>query len=189
MTWPASPSTSGTDEYRCPRFAELDAQIKAQAPVRAHAAAKPNGRRPRKHAPLTPKQLRKETAEFARALKKRYPKQFTSDRKLKERVARLLKSMLPPKPRRRGRPGIDSVTEAIAKLRKLEREHPDERPAHRWHRIYAEVIPNYARMNEHHQKQARSVLRERVRSRLRARKIKHRKRENSRQKSPSRNPA
>jgi hypothetical protein len=108
-------------------------------------------------------------------LNRQHRKLFTADPRLKDRVARLLRSLLLPRPRRRGRPGIESVTTAIRVLRKLRKQHAGEPWAKIWQRIYPEAIPNYARMNPVDQEHARQVLRERVRWRVRDRKRRARK--------------
>jgi hypothetical protein len=60
--------------------------------------------------------VRKEIAQVARELKRNHRFLFIADPKLKDRVARLLRSLLPPKPRRRGRPRRKDVTTAILLL-------------------------------------------------------------------------
>ena len=59
-----------------------------------------------------------------------------ADPKVEDRAAHLLRSLLPPKPRRRARPGIEYVTKAIALLKKCRRPHPGERAGQIWQRIY-----------------------------------------------------
>jgi len=56
--------------------------------------------------------MRKEITRLARELNRQHHQPFIADSKLKDRAARLLRSLLPPK-RKRGRPGIASVTKAI----------------------------------------------------------------------------
>jgi hypothetical protein len=97
-----------------------------------------------------------------------------ADPTLKDRAARLLRSLLPPKPRRRGRPGLDSVTTAIRLLGSFRKQFPGELWAEVWQRIYPEAVPNYVVMNSVEQEHARQVLRERVRWRLRERKRRRR---------------
>ena len=84
-------------------------------------------------------------------------------------AARFLRSLLLPKPRRRGRPGLNSVTAAINLLGKVRKRYPGEPWPKIWQWIYPEAIANYAGMNAVEQKHSRQVLRERVRWRLRDR--------------------
>src|SRR5215831_21073573 len=87
--------------------------------------------------------LRKEIAAFARRLAKEHRGLFTSDPNLRKRAGQFLTALLPPKPRRRGRPGRKDVTNAIRLLRKFRRLYPDERGEKIWERIYPKVIPGY----------------------------------------------
>jgi hypothetical protein len=114
--------------------------------------------------------LRKEIAQFARKLAKEHGGLFTSDPNLRKRAGQFLTALLPPKPRRRGRPGLPSVTTAIRLLRKFKRDKPKERAAKLWEKIYPQAIPGYGCMTELEQSDARQQLRERVRWRLRVRK-------------------
>jgi len=79
-------------------------------------------------------------------------------------VARFLRSLLPPK-RKRGRPGIASVTKAILLLKKFKHQYPTEKPEQIWKRIYPEAIPGYTSMDPERQKAERLLLRDRVRNR------------------------
>ena len=117
-----------------------------------------------------PRDLRKEIATFARKLAREHRALFGSDPIYRKRAGQFLTALLPPKPRRRGRPGRADVTTAIRLLRKFRRQHSEERPAQQWRRIYPEAITNYATMSESEQTDARQQLRERVRWRLTARK-------------------
>lgn len=123
-----------TGESRAPRFSELDAQIRAEA--ERQDKAKPN-RKPRRRstAPL-PAAVCKEITRFAKELIGQHGQLFTNDSQLKDLAARLLRSVLPPRPRRRGRPGIDSVTKAIALLGKLRKQYPAGAWPKIWQRIY-----------------------------------------------------
>jgi hypothetical protein len=108
--------------------------------------------------------VRKEITQCARQLRQ-YRKVFMADPKLRDRASRFLRSLLPPK-RKRGHPGIPSVTTAILLLRNLRRQYPSEKPEQIWKRIYPEAIPEYASMDRERQKAERLLLRERVRSRV-----------------------
>jgi hypothetical protein len=121
-----------------------------------------------------PQALRKEIAAFARKLAKEHRAVFAEDPTRRKRAGQYLTALLPPKPRRRGRPGDPTVTKAIRLLRKFRRQCPNEHGERIWRRIYPLAIPNYASMTALEQGDARQQLRERVRWRLRTRK--HRRR-------------
>jgi len=157
---------------RSSRFAELDAQIRAESERhqnRPHPRPKPR----RRSAPHLPAVLRKKITHFAFALRREHSPLFISDPKLKDRAARLFRSQLPPWGKRGAR-GYDDVTTAIQLLcrfrRHYGRQYPDEKPPQTgkrvWKKISPEVIPNYGAMTEQEQRDAREDLRIRVRDRL-----------------------
>lgn len=99
------------NESRDPRFAELDAKIDAGEAARQQRPDVVRKPKRRRSGPRLPAVVRKEIARFARELRQQW-RLFLADPKLKDRAARFLRSLLPPKCKR-GRPGIDSVTKAI----------------------------------------------------------------------------
>jgi hypothetical protein len=109
-------------EYRDTRFAELDAQIQAAKADRQQRPAAPKHKRQRT-GPALPREVRKEITRCARQLRQ-HPTLFSADPKLKDRASRFLRSLLPPQ-RRRGRPGIASVSKAILLLKRFKRQHLD----------------------------------------------------------------
>jgi hypothetical protein len=115
-----------------------------------------------------PKELRKELTTMARKLARAHRALFISDPNLRKRAGQFLTALLPPKPRRRGRPGRADVTAAIRLLRKFRRQNPSERGEKIWERIYPQAIPGYGSMADVQQADAREQLRERVRWRQRA---------------------
>ena len=116
-----------------------------------------------------PASIRKDVAVFARKLAQNHGAAFRADRTYRKRAGQFLTALLPPKPRRRGRPGRSDVTEAIRLLNQYRRRFPTERAAEHWARIYAIVIPGYGEMNRVEQRDACQRLTERVRWRSRAR--------------------
>ncbi len=150
------------EEDRDPRFAELDAQIQAE---KANLQRKPPARKHEGHraGPALPREVRKEITRCVQQLRQ-HRKLFISDPKLRDRAARFLRSLLPPQ-RKRGRPGLLSVSKAILLLRKFRRQYPNEKPEQIWARIYPDVIPGYPTMDRELQKAERLLLRERVHSR------------------------
>jgi hypothetical protein len=159
-------------DWRSPRFAELDAQIRAEA-ERYKDRPQPKGKPRHRSAPPMPGALRKEITHLARELRREHAPLFLNDPKLKDRAARLFRSQLPPWGKRGAR-GYDDVTTGIQLLRKFRRryalQYPDEKPhqigKRAWKRICPEVIPSYGAMTEQEQRDAREGLRVRVRDRL-----------------------
>jgi hypothetical protein len=135
-------------------------------PLRTPSPAKSQRRRSTLRLPAA---VRKEITKAARELNRQCRKLFMADPKLKDRAARLLRSMLLPK-RKRGRPGMDSVTLAIALRSKYRRDHPSDKPRQIWERIYPQVIPQYRAMSAVQQRDAREQLTARVTDRLKKRK-------------------
>jgi len=119
-------------------------------------------RKPQTRAEL-PRALRKELATFARKLARDHRALFASDPIYRKRAGQFLTALLPPKPRRRGRPGRADVTAAIRLRSRFRSQFPQEPWAKIWERIYPTVVPNYATMTEIEQSDARQELRERVR--------------------------
>jgi hypothetical protein len=109
-----------------------------------------------------PNRLRAEITQHTRSIARRYRDLFQGDRHLKDRVGRLVRALLPPRPRGRGRPGDPTVTRAILIHRKLRRKFPEESPRALWNRVYPIVISGYADMSEVDQRTARGILRERI---------------------------
>jgi hypothetical protein len=109
-----------------------------------------------------PKELRAEVTQYARTLARKYRHLFASDRQLKTRVLTLTRALLPPRPRRRGRPRNPTVTRAIALYRKFRRKSPEESPRQVWARVYPLAIPGYDGMPDMEQRAAREALRERI---------------------------
>jgi hypothetical protein len=149
-------------EFRDPCFAKLDAQIKAQDANRAKP--KPTVQK-RSSSPAMPRELLKDIVRLGREIRKRHGTLFVANPNMKDRAARLLRSMLPPKPRRRGRPAIDSVTIASRLLRNLRKRYPNEKPAQTWARIYPLAVPHWETLSPADKQSAALQLRNRVRSR------------------------
>jgi hypothetical protein len=126
-------------------------------------------KRKRRREPSIPKQLRIEINQHAPMIASEYRELFAADRQLKDRVLRLLRALLPPRPRRRGRPRNQTITSAIVLRRKFRRQYPEDKPRAIWSRIYPLVIPGYADMPEVEQRTAREKLREQVAWRRRKR--------------------
>src|SRR5262245_18711528 len=89
----------------CPQ-SNLASSAAASAAV---ITAKP--KRPRRE-PSIPKNVRQDVMRFARKLAKRYRPLFTSNPQLKVRVGTIIRALLPPRPRRRGRPRNEETARA-----------------------------------------------------------------------------
>jgi hypothetical protein len=151
----AMASRVGSDssiEPRDPRFAELDAQIKADQAIQQRRTAPKAKRQRRQAGPRIPATVRKEVSRCARQLRK-HGKLFFADDQLKNRVARVLRSMLPPK-RKRGRPGNPMLTKAILLLKKLQHEYQEQERKDLWQQVYRQVIPDYANLPREQQRGA-----------------------------------
>jgi hypothetical protein len=127
----------------------------------------------KRRTPSIPRELRKEVVERIRSIGRRYRAAFAADRELKVRVLTLTRALLPPRPRRRGRPHNPIVTAAIALYGKFQRKSPEESPRQLWSRVYPLAIPQWESMSELERRHARDELRERIawRRRKRPRKI------------------
>jgi hypothetical protein len=119
--------------------------------------------------PAMPPELRKEAVEHCRSISRKYGADFAADRDLKDRLLRLERALLPPRPRRRGRPKNPIVTRAIALYRKLRRESPQQSPRQLWSQVYPRVIERWDTMSELDRRGARDQLRERIAWRRRKR--------------------
>jgi len=84
-------------------------------------------------------------------------------------IPRLLRALLPPRPRRRGRPRNQTTSRAIILYRKLRKECPEDKPRAIWSQVYPLLIPGYADMPEVEQRTAREELQERIAWRRRKR--------------------
>jgi hypothetical protein len=75
-----------------------------------------------------PRTLRMEMAQFAGKLKRDHRALFASNPAYRKRAGQFLTALLPPKPRRRGRPGRPDVTQAIRLLRLFKHRCPTNSP-------------------------------------------------------------
>jgi hypothetical protein len=153
-------SGDAASEYRDARFAELDVQIQAVKADRRPAAGK---RKRRCAGPALPREVRKEVTYCAYSCGN-IGTCSLPNRKLKDRAARFLRFLLSPK-RKRGRPGLPSVSKAILLVKRFRHQYPNEKPELIWKRVYRKAIPGYVDMDRERQKAERLLLRERVRSR------------------------
>jgi hypothetical protein len=120
--------------------------------------------RQKRREPAIPKEIREEVTSFTRGLAKKYRSQFTPE--LKDKILRLARALVPPKPRRRGRPRDPGITRARILFRRLRRKYPQERPREIWNRVCVELIPGYAALPEWELRTAREDLQARVKSRV-----------------------
>jgi hypothetical protein len=113
-----------------------------------------------------PVELVTDIVALARTLRERHELLFFADRKLKDRAARLFRTVLPPRPGRPGRKRIANVTLAIRLQRRLKLENPTARPDKIWAKVYPMAIPNYATLTN----EARWIEQRRLRDRVHSRK-------------------
>src|SRR5215471_12600101 len=109
--------------------------------------------RQRRREPI-PREIRTEVTQFARSLKK-YRGQFTPE--LKAKILRLLRVLLPPRPRR-GRPRDGEISRAMTLLRRFRRKFPQAKSRENWDRVSLTLIPGYASMSKLAQDDAREDL-------------------------------
>jgi hypothetical protein len=136
-------------------------------PLTSDAAASEHKRRRRR--PAIPAKLRKEIANYARTIGNEYREVFQNDHKLKGRVTRLIKALLPPKPKRRGRPRDPQITRAIRLHSRLRRQYSAEKPREIWARVAGKLIAGFDSYNQLEQRALIDDLKNRVKSRLRKR--------------------
>jgi hypothetical protein len=116
-----------------------------------------------------PGPIRREVIGFARTLRKNFAAYFVGSPASKYAVTNLLRSHLPPLPRRRGRPARPEVTQALKMLAHLRRTRPGEPAQALWPFVYSAIINGHGAMNPAEQRDAEQQLRERVRWRRRSR--------------------
>ncbi len=109
----------------------------------------------------------------ARKVVEQHELSFLADRKLKDRAARLFRTVLPPRPGRPGRKRIANVTLAVRLQRRLKRENPDAKPEQIWARVYPKAIPNYQSLTSETRWNEQRRLRDRVHSRKRQNQKQH----------------
>ena len=116
-----------------------------------------------------PRELRKEVIAHVRSIAGKHRAAFQADAGLKSRVLTLTRAVLPPRPRRRGRPRNPIVSRAIALYRKLRRESPQQSPRQLWGQVYPLAIPQWETKSDLERRSARDELRERIAWRRRKR--------------------
>ena len=115
--------------------------------------------------PALPADLAKDVIAAAQGIRDRHKELFRADRKMKDRAARLFRTLLPPRPGRPGRKPITSVTVAMRLHAKLTKELPTAIAEQIWAKIYPKAIPNYASLSNEERWIAQHQLRDRVHSR------------------------
>jgi hypothetical protein len=108
---------------------------------------------------VIPAELTKEMCKIARRLRGKFASLFVADRRLKRSVARLLETQLPPRGRRRGRPGFPKVTQALRMFADLRRSHPGEPAQVLWSLVLPYRHKGYGTMKPAEQRDAEQQLR------------------------------
>ena len=130
------------------------------------AEFKPRRRR-RKPGVGVPRALRRELRAVGRDLAKRYKDFFLRDRELRDRCAKLLRVLLPPR-RAAHHPRDAHITRALRTYRTLRRKHAEQPPREIWHLVCQRTIPGFSLLSETEQSDQCNALRERARSRERS---------------------
>jgi hypothetical protein len=149
-----------------PPIAPSDTTAATAATVRDTTAIAKRAPRRRRKRNRIPKEIRRLVVEFSRHLRYEFGANFATSRALKNSVARLLTSGLPPDPGRPGRPGGAIVTAAIWLRAKLRRSHPERSHKQIWREVYEQIIPRYGELPVIERLDAEHQLRQRVRWRL-----------------------
>jgi len=110
-----------------------------------------------------PKEIRTSIVQFASDLAKKHRGQFTPE--LKAKVLRLLRALLSPRPRRRGRPRDREISRAMTLLRRFRRKYPQAKSRENWDRVCLTLIPGFGEMSKLERDDARADLQTRVKSR------------------------
>lgn len=128
----------------------------------------PNARKKhRNQQPGVPVEIVKDVVAAAQVIRDNHKAAFLADRKLKDRAARLFRTLLPPRPRRPGRKPLASVTVAIRLVQRFKSEDPVAKPEQIWAKVYPKAIPNYASLANEVRWNEQRRLRERVHGRKR----------------------
>jgi hypothetical protein len=115
------------------------------------------------------KELCQVVTEFAKRLQAEFGLIFAGSQRVKHDVARMLKSQLPPLPRRPGRPGSLRVTAAIHMRDQLRLSQPGKPMKEIWREIYRTLISGYDALPPIERRTERDRLHRQVRWRLYAR--------------------
>jgi hypothetical protein len=110
-----------------------------------------------------PYPIRQEVIRFARSLRKNFTSYFVKGSCLKYAVTNLLRSHLPPLPRKPGRPGSPEVLRASRLYNELRRTAPHQSDRDRWRIIFPKVIEGHGGMTAVQRRDAEQQLRDRVR--------------------------
>jgi hypothetical protein len=124
---------------------------------------------PRRHRSVIHAKVSKEVRECASRLRRKFAALFAADPRLRRSVGRLIERQLPPRGRRRGRPGYPEVTRALRLFAGFRRTHPGEPAQGLWALVYPAVIEGHGTMSPVERRDAEQQLRERVRWRRRSR--------------------
>ncbi len=156
-------------EWREPRFAELDAQIaveeQAEARTKAQRSTRRKEPRPKRSVPPLPREYREAVIRTAMEHRREFKAVFAADLTIRDRGARLYRSLLFP--RRRGHRPTRRVLKAVSLVKKLGRKPKSSD----WQRIDLECLPTLAGMPELERREQRRKLHHAVRTYLRRHRI------------------
>jgi hypothetical protein len=140
-------SVTPGQESRIPRFAELDAEIAAQAKqearVKARRSALPKKPQSKRRRPGLPRAYRQAIIHVAAEHREEFKVRFAKDPGLRDRGARLYRTLVFPRPR--GNKPTKRVLTAVVLIQELgHRPTPSD-----WTRIYSVCLPRLAKMLDH----------------------------------------
>jgi hypothetical protein len=119
---------------------------------------------PRRRGSLLPMEVRKHCVKISK-LPPELRADFEADPKLKDRAARYLRVLWPPRSRGPGRPPLPGVTKAIRLLHEFRRQYPEEKNSQLWNRIFPLALPGYETLTADEKRRQGKELKDRVRSR------------------------
>jgi hypothetical protein len=124
---------------------------------------------PRRRKSPLPRPAQRTVIACARELKELHGAAFLANPELRRAAGKLLTALLPPRPRRRGRPFEPRISRAIRLLRRARKTNPGESPVERWARIADACIPGYSKLDCGKRRELRNNLKAAVRSRINTR--------------------
>ena len=112
-----------------------------------------------------PPALLRDLSKYARELRKRHREAFNANPQLRHAAGRVFVALLPPRPRRAGRPCELGITTAARLLKRYRKRFPAEPAESIWARIYPAAIPGFKGLPHSEKLRRKRLLRAGVRSR------------------------
>jgi hypothetical protein len=124
---------------------------------------------PQRRKSALPKDAQRAIIACARLLREQHKPAFRSNPELRRVAGKLLTALLPPRPRRRGRPCEPHISLAIRLLKRAPKTHPGESPIDTWDRICGRAVRSYRTLDRGKRREERNNLKAAVRSRVNTR--------------------